>query len=297
MRGVNMQAWAVLCQDEKTALSLQFGMDKSSWQAGEIMNKSHYKYLEIKYRAEQFLKMFTEYYDNYNDLIPDYVEGKKSVMDYFRLCIEKRQTTTQALKELGEKYPNVSRSSLNTAIVLQLKTWENSNDIFQIAVFELVKEFDRWNNFRILPKEIQEPSAFKRRIKNLHKKNLKVFKRISPIAFEKIKKIYGAKRKPGYFLVLHIAENNYEVILTKEKSLKAISELGLYLFNDSIIAEEYAKEIDLYISNQNRQCKDGLDFWPKYRELIKKAVNYEEIQKINSSRKLLEVAASKFELL
>ncbi len=32
-------------------------------------------------------------------------------------------------------------------------------------LFDLIIEFDRWNNFRILPKNWQQPSAFKRRNK------------------------------------------------------------------------------------------------------------------------------------
>ena len=43
------KAWQILNKDEKTALMLTFNQKKSSWEAGDIMDKSHYKYLEITY--------------------------------------------------------------------------------------------------------------------------------------------------------------------------------------------------------------------------------------------------------
>ena len=56
----NNPAWMILIEEEQLALTLHYGPEKSTWQAGEIMKKAHYKYLEIKARGEKFLKIFIE---------------------------------------------------------------------------------------------------------------------------------------------------------------------------------------------------------------------------------------------
>jgi hypothetical protein len=51
MELLTSKAWGLLTEEEQTALKLQLGLGKSSWQASEIMGKAHYKYLEIKKRG------------------------------------------------------------------------------------------------------------------------------------------------------------------------------------------------------------------------------------------------------
>ena len=294
---LNSRAWDILLEDEKIALSLQLGMEKSSWESGEILNRSHYKYLEIKYRAEQFLKMFTEHLEVFDELFPKFITGNKIVIFYFRCCIEQRKKPLESMVLIEKEFGKITKSFLNTKIISTLKAWEDNDNAYNKTTLELVKEFDRWNNFRILPKEIQEPSAFKRRIKNYYKKQIKIVSSIHPLAIKKIKKLYETKNTP--YLYLPIITNKPEVIRVKvnKQSCEIFNSLGLYTFKDKDLALEYITNINSYLIKGKKQCKDGLDFWPRYRELIKQASNYHEAMKISSSRKYLQMAMQKYQLL
>jgi hypothetical protein len=296
---LNDLAWNILSEDEKMALSLQLGMEKSSWESGEILNRSHYKYLEIKYRAEFFLKMFTEHLEVFDELFPPYLSGNKMVLFYFRQCIELRKKPLEVMVKIQEEFgKSVTKSLLNEKIISTLKDWEKGDNAYNKTTWELVREFDRWNNFRILPKEIQEPSAFKRRIKNSYKKQIKVMINIHPLALSKLKKLYETKNTPYIYLPI-ITDKNPEVLRMKanKASMEIFNHLGLYTFKDKNIALEYINNIHTYVIKGKKRCKDGLDFWPRYRELIKDSFNYNEVMKISSSRKYLQLAMAKFKLL
>lgn len=295
---LNKYVWDILLPDEKMALSLQLGMEKSSWESGEILNKSHYKYLEIKYRAEHFMKMFTEYYELFNELFPSYLTGNKIAIGYFRLCIEKRYKPLKAIEILSQEHGKVHKKVLNALIIKTLKNWDSGENAYNKNALELVKEFDRWNNFRILPKEIQEPSAFKRRVKNSYKKQLRVIQSIHPIALAKLRKLYETNKSP-YVYVPFLMDNNPEIYKMKvnKGSMEIFNNLGMYTFKDRKLAEEYIEGINEYILKGKKDCIDGLNFWPRFRELIKESYNYMEVMKISSSRKYLKIAMEKYQLL
>lgn len=293
---LNKKAWSLLTEDEKIALNLQFGMQKSSWQSGEIMQKSHYKYLEIKYRAEKFLKMFTEHLNFFEEVIPKEVRGNEEVIMYFRLVIGEREKISKANSILNEKFGYSGIKTREQDIYEQMKKWEISEDAYSQITYNLIKEFDRWNNFRILPKELQEPSAFKRRNKNIHKKHIRISTSIPSISIPKIKQFYGVKpKKAKVYLpvvcdkrMIHVMEvRDTEVVLNE------LTQLHLYIFKDKKIAKEYIDLLFHYTEDTKKSCNEGLEFWPKYREIIKNAKNYEPIQKIVPSRRYLQLALRK----
>lgn len=294
---LNSKAWDLLLDDEKMALSLQLGMEKSTWESGEILNRSHYKYLEIKYRAEYFLKTFTEHLDLFHEVFPDYISGNKMVIQYFKFCVVKRYKPLKALDFLSKEFPKISKKSLNEQIIITLKKWDREDNAYNKAVMELVKDFDRWNNFRILPKEIQEPSAFKRRIKNVYKKQIRVLKSIHPIALEKLRKLYETRNPPYVYVPIFIPEPQIYRMKINKGSMAIFNSLGMYTFKDKNMALKYINEINLYMLKGKKDCLDGLDFWPKYRDLIKRAYNYHAVMQITSSRKHLQLAMEKFQLL
>jgi len=295
--GINQKAWAILSENEKTSLSLQFVDDKSSWEAGEIMDKSHYKYLEIKYRAQKFLKMFTEHFDLYADLMPD-IKGEAAVKKYLELCMGKRMKPMEAIAILNDNnYDRVyTRVGMNERLANQINKWGRSEDPYTLHMFNLVKEFDRWNNFRILPREVQEPSAFKRRVKNMYKKHLRVLREIPSISLEKLIKI--SKPKKGDPI-------GYMPIITKDRKVKVVkvrmvrtmtdiyNDICLYTFDSEQKAFDYIRPVYEYLSIGKKECKDGINFWNVYREKIQTATNYTEIQNITATRSHLEMAYSK----
>lgn len=297
-RKLNEHAWEILTQDEKEALKLQLGLGKSSWQSGEIMERSHYKYLEIKYRAEHFLKMFTEHMDLYQQLIPLGVNGNKEVNQYITHCIQHRRKPMQALKLMGGE-KKLAKGVFNEKLIKQLEDWEDSTNAHENVLHNLIMEFDRWNNFRILPKVIQEPSAFKRRVKNTYKKQLKVMLNIPSFCLDKLAKNYKIKPSSSGSWWPHLYEG--EIVIHKVKvnnqSYKIFNQVGFYLFDRKVDAQEYIESIQEYTSKKSKDCRDGLNFWPKYRELIEKAKNYHRIQKISPTRRWLKMAMAKLEFL
>lgn len=299
-RAVNLDAWAILLPDEQTALSIQLGENKSSWQVGEMMDKSHYKYLEIKYRAEKFLKMFTEYLELYQSVIPPYVTGDEVALEYFRYVVIDRNKPEIAFNKLRTKF-GISRKKkeLNARLLKVLQEWKDTNDAHCKSALELILDFDRWNNFRVLPREIQEPSAFKRRLKNRHKKHLNTLTRIHPLALMKLEKVYKTKKAPYNFLPL-ISGEDFFVLKVKDtkRANEDFNNLGFYIFKDEQLAKEYIEACHAYQFKKGyRECRDGLDFWPKYRDYIKGSINYEQIQQITPSRKFLDIAMEKLKFI
>jgi len=294
---INKIAWGTLTEDEKSALTLQFGLNKSSWESGEILNRSHYKYLEIKYRATQFLKMFTEHLDKYERLIPAFIPGNPHIILYFQLCLEKRLKPMEAIKEI-ESPIKLTKGSINEKIIAQLRTWEKSENAHCKQILDLIKEYDRWNNFRILPKAIQEPSAYKRRVKNSYKKHIKVISQINPLSFKKLLKLYKTNRAPYLLMpILEDGEPEIHKVKNNKQSLKIINSIGLYLFKKPDDAQEYIDLVGGYVTKKKKECKDGLHFWPKYREIIKTAENYAAVQQITPTRRHLQLAIDKLEYL
>lgn len=296
---MNKQAWEILSKDEQLALSLQLGMDKSSWESGEIMAKSHYKYLEIKYRAEHFLKMFTEHLELYDFIIPEYVTGDKLIIHYFRLCIQERKKPLEAIKELTLiSKANVHKPMINERIIKQLKIWDNEDNAHNKTIHNLVKDFDRWNNFRILPKECQEPSAFKRRVKNAYKKQIRTVCSIHELAIKKIKRLYRTKKCPSMYIPL-ISNRKVKILRLRinRNSLNVVNTIGLYAFNKKKDAKEYIHALYHYLGKGKKNCNDGLEFWPMYRAIIQRARNYGIVMQISASRKYLQYAMQKLEFV
>lgn len=295
-RQLNKVAWDMLTHDERSALTLQFGLGKSTWQSGEVMEKSHYKYLEIKSRGEYFLKIFTEHIKLFGQIIPPGVIGNKDVLTYLSLCIEKREKPMVALEKLNQT-KRLTKSQLNEKIIKQLEAWEFSKNAYDRTFYNLVMDFDRWNNFRILPKAVQEPSAFKRRIKNGFKKQIKSTTSIPTISLDKLIKMYQTKNKGAWLPIIYANEPRLVKVKVNNQSWKIFKEIGLYIFDAKGDAQEYLDAVADYVGKKKKECTDGLIFWPVYRDSIKKAKNYQDIQHITPSRRFLALAINKLEYL
>lgn len=64
MNEAQQKAWSCLIDKEQQSLFLQLSENKSSWEAGEILKLSHYKYLEIRERSEKFFRLFSDFLRN-----------------------------------------------------------------------------------------------------------------------------------------------------------------------------------------------------------------------------------------
>lgn len=295
------KAWDILTKEEKIALNLSINHKKSSWEAGEILGKAHYKYLEIQARAKHFFKIFNIYFQKTeNRLIPLESEITWDFQEFLLCTIENRMGFRESYKAIGkDSLLNHKTQEVRVKAMCQhMEALRNHEDPLHQDLYDLIMEFDRWNNFRILPEELQEPSAFKRRNKARLLKHLKNLKKIEPFLIERIVKKFTVSKK-YHMRVLYLPivsdyfPDGYEVLRVKgtAKVTDYISKsLQLYMFKDKDDAQEYAEMVEEHLNRENKTCKVGQKFWPKYRRLIKKASNHDLIHNIIPRRKNLEYA-------
>lgn len=301
-KAINEQAWAILSEDERLVLNMQFVEGKSTWQAGEILGKSHYKYLEISYRAKHFMRMFTEHITLFDQVFPVGLTGSREIIKYFRYCILERMKVHEAFDKLDAEFGFQKRKGREQFIIEQMEKWgcEEGTNHINFTVYSLIKEFDRWNNFRILPRAIQEPSAFNRRVKNIYRRHLKIVSKFPDLSIMRIKEVHGISTKKAKTLYLPvIGEKGGAKILALRDSLhtlRTLNSISMYAFKREEDAKVYLKAIETYLKANDRKCQDGLTFWPVYRKYIKIAMNYKEVQQISPNRSYLIQALSKLEL-
>ena len=303
MAKLSTRAFNVLTMEEQSSLSLKHVEQKSSWQGGEIMGKAHYKYLEISYRADFFLKRFTEYFEMMGDtLLPTEVKMDIKLRRYFEGCILERKKPHLVKQEVYVREGSPHHWNWEIEITKFLAELEKGKTQFHEEVFHMIKDFDRWNNQRILPIALQEPSAYKRRNKNTHKKHLRVITTVHELSAKKIKQVYAVTKKTPIVLPFMTQSGVIRIYYLRGniKTIKAFSELGIYLFPDMLIATKYMAAIQEFLDSKKvnkKSCKGGLKFWPIYRDMIKESINYAEVQKIIPTRKYLNVALSKAQFI
>lgn len=285
------KAWDMLTDEEKASLSLSINHGKSSWQAGEILKKSHYKYLEIEARAKEFFSMFTEYFRlTNNKLIPENSDIPEDFKKFIELTLVKRYSYREAVAEMkGFKSRIANRSNHVRVGYLKelLEFIKNHKDPIHRELHALIINFDRWNNNRILPIQLQAPSAFKRRNKARWSKHLKNIYNLDPLIIHRLLTKFNEipSKVPLYLpIVSHTFVNGYEIVKIKKNDnsiLKFLSEdIKLYVFLKYEDALAYADLVCEYVSNEERDCKVGQHFWPEYRRLIAKAYNYEQLNNL-----------------
>lgn len=292
----NSLVWEILTEDEKSALLLSINYSKSSWQAGEIMNKAHYKYLEIQARANKFFKMFNEYFVETKNLrIPPDCYLDVNFRDYIILTLFERKSQREAIEAMGNS-PFILPSARERILKENLDMLNNhENELFK-SLYDLIIEFDRWNNARILPMSLQEPSAFKRRNKARLIKHLKNLSNLDEYHVIRFIDKFKAKphRKCLYISVLSKNfENGYDIIKIKNNKevIEYVSKnLRLYVFNEEVDADQFGYLVNKYLKNPKKDCKTGQKFWPLYRKTIETAFNYHEVNNIIPRRKYLEKA-------
>lgn len=288
----NKKAYAILREEERASLSLKKIHHKSTWQAGEIIQRSHYKYLEIEQRGEKFFELFTQHYNLYTTLIPAGLILNEDFQKYITIAIEKRLK----IKEVISQVNNSLYQETNTReplIEQGINDLKKSKSLHAQNLYNVIMDFDRYNNFRILPKTVQEPSAFKRRNKKRFKAHLNISVTLHPYTLHRIKEIFEQNSnnlKNEGFMVLANHPHVSEVIRvnTCEENMARFSKISLYVFLTKEKAQEYLDLVFDYLDQ--RDVKKGLKFWPAFRNIIKESLNYDLINNIHPNRKSLHDA-------
>lgn len=292
------RAWNCLTEKEQNSLFLQISQGKSSWEAGEIMKTAHYKYLEIKDRSQKFFKMFAEFFETHTDIFRPGGPVEESFRDYMYACLEKRMKRSEASAFVGESSLMVS-SITQRNIIRNMERLFNSGNQWDKDTWNLIMEFDRWNNYRILPRLIQQPSAYRRRVNKKYKIYIRyILDRAKPWLHKKVKERFFYKVKPSklkYWVCL-VSEELYPgtgfyllPIRPEEEIINEMSRFYFYVFTTKEDAEDFGFLVSRYRAKTSN-VRMGQGFWPTFLETIQKAVNYNAVNNIDFNVKSLDNA-------
>lgn len=284
---------------ERQALVLVKANGKSSWEAGEIIETAHYKFLEILSRGKKFVELYTEHFTLYDQLIPEEITISPTIKNYLNYVMgSARLKPSEARAKMSDPFFN---SSNNQAKLFEFEfaKWSASKNLHERYFMYFVKEFDRWNNYRILPLAVQEPHAFKRRNKRRYEYMISNGWRKTLKEVKQYKAKYGAHGKTTKANTLYMVlfedfkRGLYHYIAVDKREKDIIAELSRkkhYLFSseDKKILEELTFECLELLSLDYRTPTQGLRFWNNFREKISKAYNYNECEGINKDRPILE---------
>lgn len=293
------KAWAMLTTHEQNSLSLNLSHGLSSWEAGEILGISHYKYLEIKERSEKFFKLFIDYFNTIKLACLFHPESvaQEEFRDYIEACIEKRMTRGEASKYTGHGCFRVNTIQ-NRHIELNMNRLRTSHLESDKATHMLILEFDRWNNKRILPRKLQMPSAYKRRLNKRDKAYIKYLNKVKTSRVENTLSRFTYRPLKAsvnrYFIALisnELFEDGYQVIAVKpdENTLEKLTKLYIYVFPEQSHADVFGYMVATY-KERLTKAGDGQRFWPQYHSTINKAVNFKSINNIHFYAEDLERA-------
>ena len=285
MNNAQQKAWACLRDPEKQSLYLILSNGLSTWEAGEIIGVCHYKFLELKARSEKFFKMFSDFFSLYSDIVrPGVIPD--NVRDYFDAAMTRRLDKDECINYAGDNKFRLLATRRDSVISAMNKLKKSDNQWDQDS-YKLILEFDRWNNFRILPRSIQAPPAYNRRKSKKEKSYLKYLKNFPAPTISKLVDLIYYNGKPfrtSYFVVLSdiLSEEGYLIVPFKKstKNINHLTGLKFYIFEDILDAELFGQHVKNYF-DMITTSKEGHLFWKEYRNIIEKASNYKAITNID----------------
>jgi len=305
---LNDRVWNILTIKEQTALTLSYSLQKSSWQAGTTMNIAHYKYLELLKRADHFFKIFTVHYDTYGELVPKSVNIPRSVRAYFEHLIIDRKKISELHSSRGiNDFRNTKkREVILTGFLTKIESMSKNRKAYR-DFYNLILEFDRYNNFRIIPDKFQLPSPSQRKVKVILKNLIKFHTNLDIYLILKLIDLFSGTVSKDDNLQLYIPiisrslEDGYKIIHTSldapdsdyKKSTNVhnsdvvrLSGVGLPIFLNEHFAKRHSELVIKYTKNEHKgSISQAQRFWSMYRDNLQNAVNYQEliIQKGNKN--------------
>lgn len=277
-------AWSCLTSQEQNSLLLTLSQGLSTWQASEALSMTHYKYLELKARSETFFKMFSDYFEKHSSLIPPRAPLSEHFSYYLEGAILKRLSKNDALVYSGDNHWYLS--DLRTReIERNMNRLRLVKDEWCQDLYSLVMEFDRWNNFRILPASIQAPSAYKRRSIKKYKIYLRFLYSIPDFRINSIYRKYYSPGKGRWYIAListMFTDSGYRLVPLSRNSrnLKELTSNKIYVFENKEDAESFALFASRFY-DYTSDIKNGQNYWPNYQLAIERALNYKEINHLD----------------
>lgn len=294
MEDYQEKAWECLTKEEQNSLFLTLSQGLSTWKTGEILKITHYKYLELKARSEKFFKMFSDYFYLYPSLINPKAPLSERFRDYLYGCILKRLPKDEASEYAGDS-SWLLKPVRNNHIINNMSNLKKSKDKWDKDLYALIMEFDRWNNFRILPRILQASSPYKRRNTKKDKIYIKYLHGIPDFKIRAMIDMYWKAGIPDkrYYVafISDFFKEGYVVVPIKREDniVNQITDMKIYIFEEQEDAELFGIMVKNFFE-KTRDCKSGLNFWKEYRSLINRAINYNSINNMDFTCETLDSA-------
>lgn len=294
------KAWSCLSKQEQESLFLIIGQNKTTWEAGEILKITHYKYLEIKERAEKFFRLFGDFFAKHEAIFRPDCPCEPQFRDYIESLIERRSSKREARVSSGDSahlIPAVNNRCINR----NMRWLKETNNEWDKDTRNLIFEFDRWNTFRILPVMLQQPSAYKRRLNRKFKAYIKyMVTRMPDWALARIQDRfwYKSKRdsKEKYWIALIYPSDlkHYKVISVRptQEVVNSLTKFYIYVFKTKDEADTFGFLVSQFRNKSNRNIRVSQKFWPEFRLIISQAINYKEINNMDVTVQSLDNAYS-----
>lgn len=273
------RAWSWLTEKEQQSLFLTLSQGLSTWEVSSIMKIHHYKYLELKARSEKLFKLFSDFLEIHDNIFRPNSRISKRFQDYIIASIEKRMTKDDAIHQTGDSswYLVPVRKPL---IIKSIEALKVSKDPWDKDTYALIMEFDRWNNFRILPRILQARSPYKRRNNKKTKIYLNYICRIPEFKLRAITDQYWTQnaKDTGYIALISqtiYSPQGYQIVplnLNREGVQEAMNKLKILVFPKRLYAEQFGILMQNYMTKASVQ--EGQQFWKNYSEVVEKAINY-----------------------
>lgn len=272
------KAWSCLTKEEQDSLFLNISQGLSTRKVGDILNMSHYKYLELKARAEKFFKMFSDYFYKHPDLVRPGAPITEGFRDYLYGLIYKRLPKEEAATYAGESLWHIQSYNFDKTKRNMERLKESKNEWDQ-DLYKLIMEFDRWNSFRVLPRALQAPTPYRRKSNRKYKAYMKYLHRIPYFKIQYLIDTFWKKSGPVNFIAL-VSEKfkfGYQVVpISKEENVtKLMSNSKIYVFNTRVNAEDFGLQVSNFFYIGNVQA--GIKFWNHFNDIVKEAINYDAI--------------------
>lgn len=277
------KAWDCLTKPEQDSLFLNISQGLSTRKVGDILHMSHYKYMELKARAEKLFKLFSDYFYKHSDLVSPKAPIGNDFRDYLYGTMTKRLSKEEALVYVGDSVWRVQEYQTSKT-EKNMKRLKESKNIWDQDLYKLIMEFDRWNSYRILPRMLQAPSPYKRRTNKKYKIYLSFLHQIPTYKLDYIIDNYWKKSGPVNYIAL-VSEDRfkygYQVVPVSQDAevTAALTGMKVYVFQDFTDAEDFGLQASNFFLIG--VTTTGMKFWGHFHELIQRAVNFREINNMD----------------
>ena len=272
------KAYIHLTEQEKLVLSFIIINNRSFKETAAIVDISPYKIKEVYFRAKKYFLLFTDFYRSHDELFPNALAINPLFKDYITELIQSRKNPAELKRD--PKYFEICVSYKLKALWRDLfEALAFSGRLHYTSLYNLILEFDKWADKRILPKAFQKPSAFERRRIKVFKKVFKEMTSFGDLGYDLMQQLHGDKKGKGFIIAFYDKGHRLIRIKLTKGSIEYYTNLHMPVFVNEPQAIRMADLVQQFKTEKTNTRRAAI-FWSNFRVLAMQAVNIEEIMGI-----------------